>query len=363
MRYYSECIMEGLVKTRSALQEGADIHLEPDSRDTSTIEVPGTELTGEVKTKDVRTAERDALNTVRGRLGMPPSEPDSLEREGIHPDLEGDPTLTLFDRMNTPAIIEQRITLLEQSERAKAIERRQYWKTLIAPDGLPEEDENGNPKKVWIDELVHPAYTPKTREELAREYAERLSAVTKLGGDKTVTYLYRRNGLESEGSHLDHDVDEVVIDREERFGGLEAHTQRTLAIVLSHEKLHQLCPESSTYLDTQFRDLIDARELKFTQQEYERNVQSAREDSRTIEEFNKRLAEYLDAREILARMSQLKNYFGLHGAEPFTQEHLAYARAHYVKDTGLDNHMSVFFRAITPEKEVAFINGMNTLGV
>lgn len=62
--------------------------------------------------------------------------------------------------------------------------------------------------------------------------------------------------------------------------------------------------------------------------------------------------------ELLARMSQLKNYFGMQGNETFTVEHLAYAQEHYIDDTGLDNDMSHFFAAIRPEE---FINGMNVL--
>lgn len=64
--------------------------------------------------------------------------------------------------------------------------------------------------------------------------------------------------------------------------------------------------------------------------------------------------------EIVERMSQLKNYFGFSGTEPFTKKHLEYARAHYVTDTGLDNMMSEFFTGITPETEEHFIRVMNT---
>ncbi len=51
------------------------------------------------------------------------------------------------------------------------------------------------------------------------------------------------------------------------------------------------------------------------------------------------------------------------GDEQFTKEHLDYARAHYVEDTGMDNHMSLFFRMITPEKEEKFLHVINSVGV
>lgn len=63
--------------------------------------------------------------------------------------------------------------------------------------------------------------------------------------------------------------------------------------------------------------------------------------------------------EIVARMSQLKNYFGFTGEEEFTKTHLDYAREHYANDTGLDNNMTEFFEAITPDSEERFLKLIN----
>lgn len=57
------------------------------------------------------------------------------------------------------------------------------------------------------------------------------------------------------------------------------------------------------------------------------------------------------ADELLARMGQLKNYFGFKGDEEFTKEHLDYARKHYVLDTGLDNNMTELLVAIGKNEE------------
>lgn len=65
------------------------------------------------------------------------------------------------------------------------------------------------------------------------------------------------------------------------------------------------------------------------------------------------------ADEIVARMSQLKNYFGFKGDEEFRVEHLRYARKHYVEDTKLDNNMTEFFDAISDEQK--FVDVMNTM--
>ncbi len=67
--------------------------------------------------------------------------------------------------------------------------------------------------------------------------------------------------------------------------------------------------------------------------------------------------------ELMARMAQLKNYFGMHDGAAFTKDHLDYARAHYVQDTDLDNSMSLMFRTVTPRTEVNFLRLMNSLPV
>lgn len=67
--------------------------------------------------------------------------------------------------------------------------------------------------------------------------------------------------------------------------------------------------------------------------------------------------------ELMARMAQLKNYFGMKGGEAFTKDHLEHARAHYVEDTGLDNSMSAMLRIVSPKTEPDFLRAMNTLPV
>jgi hypothetical protein len=67
--------------------------------------------------------------------------------------------------------------------------------------------------------------------------------------------------------------------------------------------------------------------------------------------------------ELMARMAQLKNYFGMKEGEEFTVDHLEHARKHYVEDTGLDNSMSIMFRIVSPKTEADFLRLMNTLPV
>lgn len=75
------------------------------------------------------------------------------------------------------------------------------------------------------------------------------------------------------------------------------------------------------------------------------------------------IAYFGSANEIVERMSQLKNYFGMKGAEVFTLEHLEYARAHYEADTETGVQIRPFFEAIIPGKEAEFVAMMNTLGI
>lgn len=58
-----------------------------------------------------------------------------------------------------------------------------------------------------------------------------------------------------------------------------------------------------------------------------------------------RFARYLDAKEIAARGSQLKNYFGLKKDEKLTGDMLKYAAEHYSKDV-FDNNMQQLFSTI-----------------
>lgn len=65
--------------------------------------------------------------------------------------------------------------------------------------------------------------------------------------------------------------------------------------------------------------------------------------------------------ELMARMAQFKNYFGMKSSEIFQAEHLRHLRAHYVRDTGLDNGISLMLNIITSKTEPNFIRIMNQL--
>ncbi len=125
-------------------------------------------------------------------------------------------------------------------------------------------------------------------------------------------------------------------------------TSHQKSIVEAHEKGHGLRDFRTSIDQVPFKESLDFEALRTIE---------AREQMKNPD---KRFVSYLyKADEIAERMAQLKNYFGFSGDEPFTREHLAYAREHYIEDTGLDNTMSAFFQGITPETEDRFIETIN----
>lgn len=143
-------------------------------------------------------------------------------------------------------------------------------------------------------------------------------------------------------------------------------SNQQLSIVEAHEKGH-LIRRVNVYntglYKAHFLAGFDTTKVTLSDGEY-REFSATDDYSRTKDQVTKSLVDYLfGGAEIVERMSQLKNYFGMKGAEPFTKEYLAYAREHYVLDTGYDNSMTHFFQAITSETENKFIELMNTSGV
>ncbi|MCK9351851.1 MAG: hypothetical protein WCT49_05320 [Candidatus Paceibacterota bacterium] len=138
-------------------------------------------------------------------------------------------------------------------------------------------------------------------------------------------------------------------------------------ITESHEKGHVLRRYSGRCFSEKFLKAFDLNTIKVSESEFEEwmNVHpSAHKKPKSTEDLEKMYKNYLNnPKELAERMSQLKNYFGMSGIDKFSKEHLAYAREHYIKDTDFDNMMTKFFQAITPEKEDAFIELINSAGI
>ncbi|MBP9749789.1 MAG: hypothetical protein KBD21_03595 [Candidatus Pacebacteria bacterium] len=116
--------------------------------------------------------------------------------------------------------------------------------------------------------------------------------------------------------------------------------ERQKNIIEAHEKVHGIFSFNDSPMGLALREALDndvLAELQKTQ----------------------RTTYMREPDEILARMSQLRNYFGMGAGEEFTSEHLALARERYVADTKLDNVMHPFLSCITEKTQDKFIQAMN----
>ena len=148
----------------------------------------------------------------------------------------------------------------------------------------------------------------------------------------------------------------------------EKPTIKQWEVAEAHEKGHSLRPLWGTKnIRKQFNNAFDKKAVIAPSVKNENDSDYSSEDALIrdldLQAYDKFLEYLFDPDEIIERMSQLKNYFGMKGSELFTKEHLSYARNHYIKDTESDNNMTEFFQAITPEKEDAFIELINSAGI
>ena len=125
-------------------------------------------------------------------------------------------------------------------------------------------------------------------------------------------------------------------------------TLRQKNIIEAHEKGHGLRDFRSPIDRAEIKSVIDTTVLQSLLAEKQAKGQRMKH-------------EYLDhPDEIIERMAQFKNYFGMNAQETFTSAHLAYIREHYVADTNLDNNVTDFLRCVTKETEPAFLKIINS---
>lgn len=279
--------------------------------------------------------------------------------EHIKPDLKSDPTLILFSRLNNPIIQEQIVDLLLKNEDYRVTETEKKWVDKTDENGkLIFDPDTDMPQSEVVEVPRFHNYIKKTRAELTQEVQERIRAVTQLGGEKNVVYLFPeiKDRSFSDAAYSPN-LDEVFVNRNVSAEDQPTKnlTPKQLEVVLSHEKGHQIRRyRDEEFLNKIFRDTIDINGLSYSKDPHIKDLSAVMSDES--------LRDYMNASEIAERMSQLKNYFGFKGSEVFTREHLDYAKDHYVDDV-FNNNMGPFLRAVTPEKESKFIQAMNTLGI
>lgn len=250
--------------------------------------------------------DKEEIANIRERLGI---SDNNIESSANY---EGDWTLLLRDRMLDPITKEKFISVREQAM---------------------SDMKNGEPG--FLDKPETFAQHYQSQIDDYEENIERIFNSTKY--DEASEFNKKPSNL---GTGRIGTEGAVFVDAE---SGGQLLTPRQKNIIESHEKGHGLRNFTSSFDYKEFSEAIDTKALK--------EMEGSSE---------KRYANYLSsADEIAERMAQLKNYFGFKASDTMTPEHLKYARENYVKDTGLDNLMTEFFSAITPEKEEKFLEVLN----
>lgn len=279
---------------------------------------------------------------------------------------EGHDAELLFKRISDPVIKEQIVDLLLKADIIGSGDDRVFQ----SADG---------PYK----NRAH--FVPQSREEVLEKLDERIASTSSV---TPISY-----------SSTPPTADAITLDWINDLTD-EPLTQKQMAIVEAHEKGHSIRQYHGALLDNYFKQAFDLSCVSFVEKDYaeaekhlknmgykikepeqekyqtrkEKDLERIRkslafpsenEDTRLTREDvrEKMLIGLFDAMEITERMSQLKNYFGMDGHQHFSKEHLAYARSHYLDDIKLDNRMTQFFQAITPETEEKFLELINSSGI
>lgn len=267
--------------------------------------------------------------------------------EGIRINKEApNDTLLTYARMRNEHVRNGYIDLVMEYYTRRASSGKPAYERVYDTHGNPARSETGDPLF-----RTHP-YSAPTREEIATAYDERCARVA------TYTDI-AWNGNEPNA---------YCMDLAWRIPGTHKKpTAKQYAIIEAHEKGHAVreypCEGSINPIDERFREVFDWSAVPYTHERYEAE-RSENEREESYEEARERFYEYMRRpEELVERMAQLKNYFGMRGDEVCTHAHIAYARAHYSDDLAFDNRMTPFFEAITPEREEAFLTLINSIGV
>lgn len=260
-----------------------------------------------------------------------------------------DQTSSMFSRLENPKIKEQLISLFEKKE--------EYLSTQdVVQPGAPIHDgfdfilnDDGTPKRE--DPVVahdHTKYIRRPQQEI-REQVD--SAIEK---QKTVTSIDFTNN--ENGSNANYEAGNVTI---------VVHPETLVALQDGVEiSLKDIAPEKRTALLSAVEAHEKGHLIRYFKDEPGTSFFADYFRKGFTLDLKKSDFFYLfNSSEIAERMSQLKNYFGMKGADEFTSAHLQHAKEHYVTDTSLDNNMTQFFQAITPESEKDFLRIINNSGI
>jgi hypothetical protein len=263
--------------------------------------------------------------------------------------------LAQLSRFKNPTIRKQLVDFWEKNEQYIAKHGiRTYVDSFIKKDPTTNEiiwkdEELGLPEMERVYETV--PYTALSRAEIEKQIEDTIQReenVTLINQDTDRSNSLNRPTEEAKDSPRDtlHEPRYRVAEIGMKDDSLLSHEDEkfvtTMSLVEAHEKGHSLRDlRPSPYLTELFSRAFDLDP-----------------NSEVYGYFHEG-----EPKELIERMAQLKNYFGMQGDEKFTLQHLDYARTHYIRDVGFNNQMTAFFAAITPETEFGFLKLMNSIGI
>ncbi len=279
-----------------------------------------------------------------------PDQPQEKSPEEIA-NFEGNWTEVLFDRINNPEIKKQLIEIIYGAELAE----QNYFKN--EPFVFDHEMDTGN--KVYRDskgkqllDVEIESFKPRTKEEIEKELDEKVKKAME------VTQI--------EFSDKGPNSERIPVYFKNPYTG-EIPTNRQKSLFEAHEKGHEVRRFDENF----FAEAFDKSKAVFTDEDikaFGKMMELDKDEGEVVEADPEKIKEifsnYLfSGNEVAERMSQLKNYFGMRGAEKFTHENLAYVREHYSKDVGFENGVRQLLQAVTPETEDKFLELINNSGI
>jgi hypothetical protein len=251
---------------------------------------------------------------------------------------QGNDSIVLFSRLKNPVIKSQIIDLIYNTEQEADSKGVSMLLTSTDDHGVT----TRTPK------------TPRSREEIEKDYEYHLEQAEDHTDIKFSDTEYPN-------------MFKMVVGKWLPWGDGSVTTKQ-MSIVEAHEKGHSVrsyMADNPDLYTEHFQAGFDPSAVVFSDEYIEiiKKVEVDHTDNEAGFLVKEHLEYLFSGSEIAERMSQLKNYFGITDEGEFTKEHLDYARNHYVIDTGMDNGMTHFFQAITPEKEADFLRIINTFGI
>lgn len=274
--------------------------------------------------------------------------PSKEEIEGKS-NFEGNWSELFLARVNNKTIRQQLINLLLEDERARC----EYFSQKFQSDSETSPNQLKDSAGLLVFRAEVETFIPKSKMQIKRQLSRAISKCmlyTPIAFDDSVPSTCA-----------------ISINWKNPHTG-DILTIRQKSLVAAHEDGHRIRPLN--YLSSKyFQGAFDTSKVNISKEDMLRGKPKL---DKTIEQitpaefrdFCTEIIRYLTTpAEIVERMSQLKNYFGMQGAELFTDDHLRYAKEHYVKDVGFDNLMTHFFQMITPQTEAKFLEFMNKCGI